>query len=314
MTIVASHAAPDGVAPAKANGQAERAERGRTVSPTMASCLQAAPLAAVMVAFVLGPLILIFVVSFMDYGYAEVIPTFLIDSYKDVLTSRLTLDLYLQTFKFVVIVLCLTLPIGFTVAYFIIFHVRTPQWQVICFFACAIPFWTSSPIRMVSWIPFLGKEGLVNTALIKLGLITQPLEWLLYSQFSVCLVYVNLLTLAMIGPIANSMAKIDRSLIHAARDQGASEWQVITNIVIPLAKPGIAIGTIFTFTALMGDFYIVKQMSGTQVNTAVGAIATELDAFQYPPAAAKSIVMLVVVFVVVSAILRIVDIRKELAS
>ena len=165
---------------------------------------------------------------------------------------------------------------------------------------------------MISWVPFLGREGVVNKILIAIGYTREPLDWLLYSQFSVCLVYVNMLTLAMIGPIANSMAKIDQGIIQAARNQGASEWQIVKWIVAPLAKPGIAIGSIFVVTAVIGDFFVDKQMSGSQVNTAVGAIATELDAFQYPPAAAKSMILLVVVLAFVGAILRAVDIRREL--
>ncbi len=278
------------------------------------SVLQVAPMALIMISLVLVPLIMIVAVSFMDYGFAEVIPEFIWDNYADIFTSSLTVDLYEKTFKFVAIVWAITLVLGFTISYYLIFHVRSSAMRAICMAACAIPFWTSGPIRMVSWVPLLGREGLVNQALLHLGLIEQPLSWLLYSEFSVILVYVNMLTLAMLGPIANSMAKIDHSLVHAARDQGANEWQIITMIILPLVKPGIAIGSIFIVTAVMGDYFIVKQMGGGQINTAVGAITTELNAFQYPPAAAKSVVMLVIVLTFVTALLRLVDIRKELAN
>lgn len=285
-----------------------------TPSPRMASWLQVAPMALILFCLVLAPLALIFTVSFMDYGFAEVIPELLWENYLDIFTSSLTLQLYAQTFKFVAIVWAVTFLLGFTIAYYLVFHVRSGAARAICFAACAIPFWTSGPIRMVSWVPLLGREGLVNKALIGAGLIEQPLSWLLYSEFSVIIVYINVLTLAMLGPIANSMSKIDHSLIHAARDQGATEWQIIRLVIFPLIKPGIAIGSIFIITAVMGDSFIVKQMSGGQINTAVGAITTELNAFQYPPAAAKSVVMLVIVIALVAAILRMVDIRKELAK
>ncbi|BCH57090.1 ABC transporter permease [Agrobacterium vitis] len=278
------------------------------------SLVQIAPMALVLVCFVILPLAMILVVSFMDYGFAEVIPEFIWENYLDIFTSELTLKLYLQTFKFLAIVWAITLFLGFTIAYYLMFHVRSPIVRALCIAACAIPFWTSGPIRMVSWVPLLGREGLVNQVLLHLHIIEQPLSWLLYSEFSVIVVYVNVLTLAMLGPIANSMAKIDKNLLHAARDQGASEGQIIRLVIIPLIKPGIAIGSIFIVTAVMGDFFIVKQMGGGQINTAVGAIATELNAFQYPPAAAKSVVMLVIVLGFVASLLRVVDIRKELAN
>jgi len=285
-----------------------------TPSPRTASWLQVAPMALILFCLVLVPLALIITVSFMDYGFAEVIPELLWENYLDIFTSSLTLQLYAQTFKFVAIVWAVTFLLGFTIAYYLVFHVRSGAARAICFAACAIPFWTSGPIRMVSWVPLLGREGLVNKALLGMGLITEPLSWLLYSEFSVIIVYINVLTLAMLGPIANSMSKIDHSLIHAARDQGATEWQIIRLVIFPLIKPGIAIGSIFIITAVMGDSFIVKQMSGGQINTAVGAITTELNAFQYPPAAAKSVVMLVIVIALVASILRLVDIRKELAK
>jgi putative spermidine/putrescine transport system permease protein len=283
------------------------------VTPRTASWLQASPFALIMTALVLIPLGIIIVVSFMDYGFAEIIPEFFLGNYLDIFRSRLTVELYTTVFRHIIIVWTITLLLGFTVAYYLIFHVRSNFWRAIFLMACAIPFWTSGAIRMISWVPLLGREGLVNQALMGLGLIDEPISWLLYSEFSVLLVYVNMLTLAMLGPIANSMAKISPSIIQAARDQGATEWQTITQIIIPLIKPGIAVGSIFVVTAIMGDGFIVKALSGNQVNTPAGAIMNEINAFMYPPAAAKSVIMLIIVMLLVGALLRVVDIRKELS-
>lgn len=283
------------------------------LSPAFVSWLQVLPLTVVMVGMVLLPMLLMIVVSFLDYGYAQVFPELLLDSWTEVLFSRTTFDLYVTTFRFVAITWALTLAIGFTVSYFIIFHVRSSHWRTIFMLACAIPFWTSTLIRMISWVPFLGREGLINRALLSLGLTHEPLKFLLFSEFSVLLVYVHTMTLMMIAPISNSMAKIDQAVIAAARDAGASEWKIVTNIIIPLSKSGIALGSIFILTQVVGDYLIVKQMSGNQIQTVVGVISLELNAFQYPPAAAKSVLLLVVVLAAVGMILRVVDIRKELA-
>lgn len=277
------------------------------------SWLQVAPLTLVMIGMVLLPMMLMIVVSFLDYGYAQVFPEILWENWKEVLTAWTTLDLYVTTFRFVLIAWSLTLLIGFTVSYFIVFHVRSSHWRTIFMMAVAIPFWTSTLIRMISWIPFLGREGIINSALLKLHVINEPLKFLLFSEFSVLLVYVHTMTLMMIAPISNAMAKIDHSIVAAARDAGATEWKIITNIIIPLSKSGIALGTIFVLTQVVGDFLIVKQMSGNQIQTVVGVIALELNAFQYPPAAAKSVLMLLVVLGIVGTILRVVDIRRELA-
>ena len=135
---------------------------------------------------------------------------------------------------------------------------------MVLFLVCTIPFWTSNVIRMISWIPFLGRNGLANMTLIQLGLIQEPLEFLLFSNFAVVLAYVHLYTLFMVVPIFNSMMRIDRSLLEAARDAGASGWQTLWTVIVPLCKPGIAIGSIFIVTIVMGDFVTVRMMSGGQ--------------------------------------------------
>jgi len=165
---------------------------------------------------------------------------------------------------------------------------------------------------MISWIPFLGRNGLMNTALLKMGLIHEPLEFLLFSNFSVVLAYVHLYTLFMVVPIFNSMVRIDRSLLEAARDGGASGWQTLWNVILPLCKPGIAIGSIFVVTIVMGDFVTVRLMSGGQSASVGLMMMNAMSLLQYPAAAANAVVLLILVLLTVAVMMRLVDIRKEL--
>jgi putative spermidine/putrescine transport system permease protein len=123
---------------------------------------------------------------------------------------------------------------------------------------------------------------------------------------------VHLYTLFMVTPIFNTLMRIDRSLIEAARDAGANGFQVLWNVIIPLAKPGIAIGSIFVVTLVMGDFVTVRFMSGGQSASVGLMIANAMSLLQYPAAAAQAVVLLAIVLLMVGAIVRIVDIRKEL--
>ena len=182
----------------------------------------------------------------------------------------------------------------------------------VLFLVCTVPFLTSNIIRMISWIPVLGRNGLVNTTLIEMGVIPQPIEWLLYSDFAVVLAMVHLNTLFMVTPIFNTLMRIDRSLIEAARDAGANGWQILWNVIIPLAKPGIAIGSIFVVTLVMADFSTVQVMSGGQSASVALMMKNQMSLLQYPAAAANAVVLLIVVLLMVAAILRVVDIRKEL--
>jgi putative spermidine/putrescine transport system permease protein len=274
--------------------------------------LQVAPLAFVFGAFLVIPILTIVVVSFWDYDFARIIPDFVLTNYRELLSSPVTLRTYLNTLRYAAIVWVATLAIGFTVAYFLAFHVRSDTWQTACFLICTVPFLTSNIIRMISWIPFLGRNGLLNSALVGAGIVDHPLEFLLFSDFAVVLAFVHLYTLFMIVPIFNSMMRIDRSLIEAAYDGGANGLQVLTNVIIPLCKPGIAIGSIFVVTLVMGDFVTVRFMSGGQSASVGLMMANAISLLQYPAAAANAVILLIVVLLMVGAMMRIVDIRKEL--
>jgi putative spermidine/putrescine transport system permease protein len=281
---------------------------------------QAAPLAVVFALFFIIPLAFVILVSFWDYNDYAIVPNLTTRSYVetfegcyDQLPELCTiLKTYVSTVKFCFLVWALTLLIGFTIAYFLAFHVRTITVQMTLAVICTIPFWTSNVIRMISWIPLLGRNGLVNQTLQGAGITRQPIEWLLYSDFSVVLAFVHLFTFFMVIPIFNSMARIDKRLLEAAYDAGATGWQTLWNVVIPLAKPGIVIGSIFVITIVMGDFVTVGVMGGQQIASAGKIIETRLNALQFPPAAANAVILLAVVMLIITAMNRFVDVRREL--
>lgn len=274
--------------------------------------LQASPLAVVLLGFLVAPIVMIVIVSFWGATEYSIYPAFQFDNYEFLFGSSVTYTVFFNTFKYALITWAMTLVLGFTVAYFLAFEVRSLKWQIGLFLVCTIPFWTSNIIRMISWIPFLGRNGLANSTLISWGVIDEPLEWLLFSDFSVILAFVHLYTLFMVVPIFNSMMRIDRSLLEAARDCGASGFQTLRNVIIPLCKPGIMIGTIFVTTLVMGDFITVRFMSGSQRANVGRLISNDISLLQYPSASATAVVLLCTVLIVIALLLRLVDIRKEL--
>ena len=282
-----------------------------TARRTLVAWAQAAPLAAVFAVFFLVPLALIVMVSFWQATDYELIPAFTPQSYLD-LASEVTVRTYLSTLKFSLLTWALTLAIGFTVAYFLAFHVKSVMWQTVLFIVCTVPFWTSNVIRMISWIPLLGRNGLVNQTLMGAGLVDQPIEWLLFSDFSVTLAFVHLYTMFMIVPIFNSMMRIDRALLEAARDNGATPWQAVRHVVLPLCKTGIIIGSIFVVALVMGDFITVGVMGGQQIASVGKTIQVQAGVLQFPAAAANAVVLLAVVLMMIWALMRLVDLRKEL--
>ena len=274
--------------------------------------LQILPLLSVLFLFLVAPVVIILVVSFWDYTEFSLIPDFVLTNYIEIFESGVTYSTYLNTFKFAFLGWLFTVIIGFTLAYFLAFHVRTLRWQIILFLICTIPFWTSNIIRMIAWIPVLGRNGLMNSLLLELGVIGEPLEWLLYSDFAVILAFVHLYTLFMLVPIFNSMMRIDKSIIEAAQDMGANSLQILINVIVPLCLPGIAIGTIFVVSLIMGDFITVQAMSGGQSASVGLAMNNKRALLQYPAAAADAIILLCVVLGMVAILMRTINIRKEL--
>ena len=279
-----------------------------------ASWLQVAPLVLVLLLFFGLPMLVVLAVSFFDFSRTEIIPAFIFENYIDLFRSEVTLRLYASSLKFALIVWAVTLVLGFNIAYFLVFHVRSLLFQIGLFLLCTVPFLTSNIIRMISWIPFLGRNGIFNQALQAAGITSEPLEFLLFSDFAVIVAYVHLFTLFMVVPIFNSMARVDKSLLEAARDAGAGPFRVVAEVVWPLSRTGIALGSIFVVTLVMGDSFVVRTMSGGQSASVVSALQNEVAALQYPPAAASAVIMVIIVTLMVAGILRVVDVRRELAG
>jgi putative spermidine/putrescine transport system permease protein len=275
--------------------------------------LEALPLASMFLLFFVVPIALVVVVSFFGYEtYRILIPAFTLDNFRDVFSESVTYRTYLTTVKFCAIVWAITAILGFLIAYFLAFQLRSRVSQTVLLLICSIPFWTSIVIRMIAWIPLLGRNGLVNRGLLGMGIVDAPQEWLLYSEFAVIIGYVHLYTLTMIVPIFNSMMRIDHALVEAATDAGASTLQVLWTVILPLSKSGIAIGSIFVIAMVMGDFVTVDVLGGGQVASVGKQIATQLSYLQFPPAAANAMVLLLAVIAMIAVLVSIVDIRKEL--
>jgi putative spermidine/putrescine transport system permease protein len=144
------------------------------------------------------------------------------------------------------------------------------------------------------------------------GVVEAPIEWLLYSEFAVVVAFVHLYTLFMVVPIFNSMLRIDKSLLEAAYDTGASTWQMLANVIIPLCRPGIIIGSIFVVTIVMGDFLTIGVMGGQQIASVGKIINVEMQYLQFPAAAANAVILIFTTLMIIFGMTRIIDVRKEL--
>jgi len=265
-----------------------------------------------MVLFLIIPLAMMVYVSFWTQTTFAVNPTLTTKSWVTFFSTETYVDALFRTGRLWLIVLFLTFVIGYPVALFVGQLVRSETLRTVLLVTCVIPFWTSFLIRVLAWRPMLGKEGAVNILLQKAGLISTPIEVLLFTEVSVVIGLVQIYVVFMVGPIAFMLSRIDHSLLEAARDLGASTWTIFRKIIFPLSLPGVAVGAIFVSVMVLGEFATPAALSGRKVNLLGNIIVTQVGSLKWAFAAVVGVVLTVVMALVISALLRVVNLRKEL--
>jgi putative spermidine/putrescine transport system permease protein len=252
-----------------------------------------------------------------DLSFKFYIEYFLTEGFFDPASDRFLLpSVFIRTLGstiyFTLVVMLLSLIVAYPIAYFLAMQVRAFKWQLALFLLCMVPFWTSYLIRAVAWLPMLGRRGLINQALMGMGVIDKPLSFLFYSEFGYTMALVQIYVVLSIGPIFFSLAKIDKSLLEAAIDMGATPFQVFREIIGPMSLPGVAIGMIFIFVMIMGEFATAVVVYGGKVSTTGTVILNYYGIANYPFAAVNALMLMLAMVLGIVIILRVVDIRKEL--
>lgn len=280
--------------------------------PRLATGLLLAPGMVWMLFFLIVPLALIFYFSFWTQEGTTLTPDLTLESYQRFFRSDVYVGVMLNTIRTWLIVLGLTLAIGYPVAYFISMMVDNPRNQTILLLLAIIPFWTSFLIRVLAWRPMLGENGAINIVLQRLGLIDQPLSFLLYTEFGAILGMTQIYAVFMVGPIAFSLGRLDRSLVDAARDLGASPFTVFRDVVWPLSLPGVVAGAIFVSVMVLGEFATNSALSGRKFNLLGNIILTQVGNLKWAFAAVVGVILTLLIGIVIGLLLRVVDLRKQL--
>ncbi len=236
-------------------GKMMRSEAGRgltLISPTLvyALLLLAAPLA------------MIVLLSFWTQNFLTIERVATLANYQEALNDPLYRELMLRSLRISGMVTAVTVALAFPVAYFISFHVR-PDRKSLWLFLITIPFWTSYLIRVFLWRVILAYDGPVNGSLIGLGVIDEPLSWILYNANAVVITLAHAFAPFAILPIFVSLEKIDRSLLEAARDLGESKAMSFLRVTLPLAMPGVLAAVLIVFIPTVGDYVTPRLVGGS---------------------------------------------------
>lgn len=262
--------------------------------------------------FMVLPMAMVIYVSFWTQTTFSVNSTLTTASWERFLSSSTYLGAIWTTLRIWLIVLVATIVVGYPVALFIGLFVRNKTLQTALLVACVIPFWTSFLIRVIAWRPMLGTEGAVNMILMKLGIISEPLTFLLFSEFSVLVGMTQIYCVFMVGPITFMLGRIDISVLEAARDLGASFGTIFRRIILPLSLPGVMVGSIFVSVMVLGEFATAASLSGRKTNLLGNIIVSQVGSLKWAFAAVAGVVLTIIITAVIALALRLVDLRKEM--
>jgi spermidine/putrescine transport system permease protein len=238
-----------------------RFEEPQSRSAYIAALLLVAPSTIWLMLFVVAPLALLIVMSFWTSGIFGLSMEFTLDNYRILFSDPVYFLVLLQTLRIAMTVTASTLLLSYPVAYFIASSQSSRRTGLLLLLF--IPFWSSYIVRTFVWLPMLGRNGLVNNALLGLGLIETPLDWLLYNSAATHIGLIYVYTLFMALPIYLSLDRIDRRLTDAAADLGAGPIRTFVRVTLPLSMPGVTSGCVMVFMLCCGAYVTPQLLGGT---------------------------------------------------
>jgi spermidine/putrescine transport system permease protein len=232
----------------------------QTSAKARAAALAAPPFAYALLLLAF-PLIAIVLISFWTQDFLELDTTFTLANYGEIASEPIYRALLLRSLFVSAVVTMVTVILAYPVAYFVSFHVA-PEKKALWLFLITIPFWTSYLIRVFLWRVILGFNGVVNTALLEVGIIDEPLTFILYNLNSVIITLAHAYAVFAILPIYVALEKIDRSLLEAAQDLGENRFTTFLRVTLPLSVPGIVGAILIVFIPTIGDYITPELMGG----------------------------------------------------
>lgn len=264
--------------------------------------LLASPALLVAGLVLLTPAALLVVYSFWTQNDLRIDKTPTIANYTTFLSNNVYLTILLRSVLISFAATALVIFTTYPVAAFIAF--RVTKHKALLLLLITAPFWTSYLVRLFAWKVILGYNGVINSGLMWLGVISKPLDVLLYNPIAVVITLAHAWTAFALLPIYISLERIDRSLLEASRDLGDDWWATFHRVVLPLSMPGVVAASLIVFVPTVGD-YITPQLVGGPSGMMIGNVIQSMfgRSNNWPLGAAMSIVSIAVVTLIVCAFL-----------
>ena len=280
----------------------ERLRIGFRKSETAKGYTLLSPTLLIVLLGLLFPLLILLTLSFWKQDYVDLIQTFTLTNYADFFRKKIYYLILYRSIRISAFVMFVTVILAYPLAYFIAFHVQKNK--IMWIILVTIPFWTSYLLRVFSWKVILGYNGVINSSLISLGILTEPLQFLLYNPIAVVITLAHAWAAVAILPIYVSLEKIDRSLIEAARDLGENAAMTFIRVTLPLSLPGVIAASLLVFIPTVGD-YVTPALVGGPRGLMIGNIIQSMfgKALNWPLGAALSIITMLTVTAAVCVLL-----------
>jgi spermidine/putrescine transport system permease protein len=246
------------------------------------------------------PILVVFAHSFWTQHYLTIDRSFTLENYRIALTEPIYRDLLGRSLYISLVTSLATVILAYPIAYYISFHGgrRKGLWL----FLITIPFWTSYLLRVMSWKVILGYNGVLNSGLMGLGIINEPITALLYNSNAVIITLVHAWAAFAILPIFVSLEKIDRTFIEAAQDLGDGPFRAFLRVTLPLSSPGIIAALLIVMIPTVGDYVTPKLVGGKDGVMIANAIQVQFGkAANWPLGAALSVTTMFVVTLMAGA-------------
>jgi ABC-type spermidine/putrescine transport system permease subunit I len=271
-----------------AGGDPARARRRVSATGLLRLALLSLPI-VFMIAFVLGPLAITFAMSFWQRVGFTIQPAFSLAAYQEFF-SGVRMVVLRRSFVVAVSATAIALVIAYPIAYFLAFRASRAVSRVILLLL-TIPFLVNYIIRNFAWAYLLGRTGPLNALLLELRLVDKPVDWLLFSDFSVFVGLIASYMPFMVFPLTLSLAGIDRRQIEASWLLGATPWATFWRITLPLSLPGLFAAVVFGFVGVFGESAVSLILGGAGYELMGNTISSAMDVLNYPLAAAMSSVV-----------------------
>jgi spermidine/putrescine transport system permease protein len=215
---------------------------------------------AYMVLLFLAPIFVFLVYSFWRLEGFEIIREWTLENYVHVIQNRVYVLLIVRSISIGAITGIVTVLLSYPVAYAMVFRMKAERELILLLMILSL--FSSYLVRVYAWKTILGSNGVINNILISLGLVQEPLSWLIYSKFAVIITLTSVFLPITVLPLYSSLMNISYSLIEASRDLGAGAAQTFRKVTLPLSMPGVVAGFIFTFVLTAGDYVTPALLGG----------------------------------------------------